>query len=102
MEWWHCRHRRQEVVHAFSHADRWLPPHARRRRSRNDVYVSDLTNATTTWVSQPPAGGFPPGQVLANGSGHIAISADARYVSFIWQNESTSGELTPGRLYRRD
>jgi Tol biopolymer transport system component len=66
---------------------------------RRDVYVRDLTGGTTSWASRPPPGGLPAGGVP---SGAIAISADARYVSFVWASDSSGGMPGTQRLYRRD
>jgi hypothetical protein len=50
-----------------------------------DVYVRDLVAGATTWVSQPPPGGFPAGGVLSRADeNQVAISGDGRYVTFGW------------------
>ncbi|MGZ4734288.1 MAG: TolB family protein [Acidimicrobiia bacterium] len=61
----------------------------------SDVYVRDLMAGTTTWASQPPAGGLGSGGALDN----VTISADGRYVSFFWQ---TPFFPPNSDLYRRD
>jgi hypothetical protein len=60
------------------------------------AYVRDLSANTTTWVSQPPAAGLPQGGVH-----DVAISADGRFVSFLWRTFTTL-PVAPTTLYRRD
>lgn len=67
----------------------------------SDTYVRDLTTNTTTWASQPPAGGFP-----ANGAvqsiGALAISTGGRFVSFFWRSPGSDPDFPTKTLYRRD
>jgi hypothetical protein len=65
-----------------------------------DVYVRDIDENATTWASQPPAGGFPPGTNVDELS--FAISAGGRFVSFFWTTPNLVPELTTQTLYRRD
>ncbi len=66
-----------------------------------DLYERDLTGNTTTRLSIPPPGGFGPGGIQGPLLGHgFAISADHRYVSFLWQ--SVAAFPPPTTLYRRD
>jgi hypothetical protein len=57
-----------------------------------DAYLRDVTAGTTTWVSPPPAGGFP----FEANVYDPAISADGRYVSF------RIVSFAAGYLYRFD
>jgi hypothetical protein len=61
-----------------------------------DAYVRDLTALTTTWASQPPAGGFATGGVA-----QVAVSTGGRFVSFLWETPS-DGAFPFRTLYRRD
>ncbi len=64
---------------------------------RSAAYVRDLSANTTTWVSRPPPAGLPDG-----GVGSVAISADGRYVSFLWWTFTTTLPRSHTALYRRD
>jgi hypothetical protein len=66
-----------------------------------DVYVRDFTAGTTTWVSQPPPGGFPPSGAVQS-SGALSISTGGRFVSFFWQSPGSVPDLPWKTLYRRD
>lgn len=63
---------------------------------RGAAFVRDLTAHTTKWASQPPPNGLPVG-----GVGSVEISADGRYVSFLWRSVTTL-PVAPTALYRRD
>jgi hypothetical protein len=66
-----------------------------------DLYLRDLISNTTTWVSGPPARS--PGSVESPLVGRgFAISADNRYVSFLWQGVGSGPGVPPATLYRRD
>jgi Tol biopolymer transport system component len=63
----------------------------------SDVYVRDVVAGTTTLASQPPAGGLPEGRVTT-----VDISADGRFVAFMWYSEDTQNLGYLSELLRRD
>jgi hypothetical protein len=65
-----------------------------------DVYVRDLEDNVTRWASRAPGNTAFEGSVQnVPGGNAVTISADGRYVSFLWQ----SGDFPPvTKLYYRD
>ena len=62
----------------------------------SDVYVRDVVAGTTTLASVPPPGGFPAGTAL-----DIQISADGRFVAFLYAVTDPAGGYL-SELVRRD
>ncbi len=65
-----------------------------------DVYVRDLVGNATTWASRAPGNKALPGGVQQPpGGAGVVISADGRYVSYLWQGPSFPPSTT---LFLRD